>query len=286
MEKRTQKIFLAFTFGWSFIFWGISIYLSIKGNTMIPESTNVLKSIIDNTLSGNLLTIVILNTLAGYGPLLGAILVYTYDSNARKYFKNRFKLRTPIKYFLQIIALFIIITTIPAIPLIISRGLSTSVSLSLLGFLLLFFVYQLITAGTEEIGWRGYLLPSFLKKKTPWNASVYIGVIWALWHTPIILYVFYAQGLTLYQIILSFAGYIAGTIAMSVVHTYYYLKSENILLNVFIHAVANTIPMFVGIMASSSYEVSVAVQVLLWVFVFYITKKNKDLFDTVQDLSM
>ncbi len=46
--------------------------------------------------------------------------------------------------------------------------------------MLLFFAYQFITAGTEEIGWRGYLLPSMLQKKTPWEASVRIGIIWAL----------------------------------------------------------------------------------------------------------
>lgn len=122
-----------------------------------------------------------------------------------------------------------------------------------------------------------------LKTKTPWDASVRIGVIWALWHTPIVLYVFFTQGLLVFQIILSFAGFIAGTIAMSTVHTYYYLKTNNIFFNMFIHAISNTLPMFVGMLFASSYEVSVAVQMLLWVFVFIITKKNKELFDTVQD---
>lgn len=51
----------------------------------------------------------------------------------------------------------------------------------------------------------------------------------------------------------------------------------------FIHAISNTFPMFVGMLFSSSYEISVAVQILLWVFVIIITKKNRILFDTVQD---
>ena len=70
---------------------------------------------------------------------------------------------------------------------------------------------------------------------------------------------------------------------MSTVHTYYYLKTDNLLFNVFIHAIANTLPMFVGVLSPSSYEISVAVQLLLWVFVICIKRKNKDLFDTVQE---
>lgn len=53
--------------------------------------------------------------------------------------------------------------------------------------------------------------------------------------------------------------------------------------NMFLHAISNTFPMFVGMLFASSYEISVAVQLLLWVFVLIITKKNKLLFDTIQN---
>ena len=38
----------------------------------------------------------------------------------------------------------------------------------------------------EELGWRGYLLPKLTEKKSPLFASVFTGVIWGLWHAPII----------------------------------------------------------------------------------------------------
>ncbi len=38
----------------------------------------------------------------------------------------------------------------------------------------------------EELGWRGYLLPR-LKPLGQWRALILSGVIWGLWHTPIIL---------------------------------------------------------------------------------------------------
>ena len=173
---------------------------------------------------------------------------------------------------------------IPTLPLLITKGFNAPPTWSLLGFFLLFFAYQFITAATEELGWRGYLLPSLLEEKTPWKASLSIGLIWAVWHTPIILYVFYIQGLSVFQIIASFIGFIAGTIAMATIHTYYYIKTKNILFNMFIHAIANTLPMVAGMLVTSSYEIAVAVQVLLWGFVLFITQKNKDLFDTLQEL--
>jgi membrane protease YdiL (CAAX protease family) len=37
----------------------------------------------------------------------------------------------------------------------------------------------------EEGGWRGYLLPRLLKRGSETRASLIIGVVWALWHLPI-----------------------------------------------------------------------------------------------------
>lgn len=268
-------------FVWSFVFWGLGIYLSQTGNLKLLENFDLFKAILDRSLSDELLKVALLNGLAGYGPFLGAILLLIFKPRSREYFKNKVNFKVPVKYTLQILVLFLLITLIPSIPFAFKNGLANPLSWSLFKLFFLFFLYQLISAGSEEIGWRGFLLPSMLKTKTPWQASVNIGIIWALWHTPIILYVFMAQGIPVLQIILSFLGFIAGTIAMSTVHTYYYLKTSNLLFNVFIHAIANTLPMFVGILFSSSYEVSVGVQGLLWIFVFAITKKNKELFDTV-----
>ena len=280
-EKKSQGTFIGFVFAWSFIFWSIGIFLSLKNNVEILENADLLKALLNKTLTSELYTITIINTLAGYGPLLGAIFISIFIPETRKYFKNKFNFNTPLKYLFQVVALFFLITFVPTIPLALRDGLDTPLTWSLISFFVLFFIYQFITAGTEEIGWRAYLLPSMLKKKTPWEASVKIGIIWALWHTPIVLYVFYSQNLPIFQILISFIGFIAGTIAIATIHTYYYLKTRNVLFNMFIHAISNTLPMFVGMLFANSYEVSVVVQILLWAFVIIITKKNKILFDTV-----
>src|SRR5262249_58446417 len=46
----------------------------------------------------------------------------------------------------------------------------------------------------EEIGWRGFLVPELAKRYSFTATSVLSGVIWALWHVPIIVFSGYNAG--------------------------------------------------------------------------------------------
>ncbi|MDN5794548.1 MAG: CPBP family glutamic-type intramembrane protease [Intrasporangium sp.] len=39
---------------------------------------------------------------------------------------------------------------------------------------------------TEELAWRGVLLPRFLARWSPWHASLVLGLVWAAWHLPLL----------------------------------------------------------------------------------------------------
>lgn len=54
-----------------------------------------------------------------------------------------------------------------------------------IGTILLWLIMGIIGALGEEIGWRGFLLPKLIKAKT-WNPFLFSGVIWALWHAPLV----------------------------------------------------------------------------------------------------
>lgn len=47
-------------------------------------------------------------------------------------------------------------------------------------------VVNFVTCLGEELGWRGYLLPNLLEKMSPIKATIVSGVIWGIWHAPMI----------------------------------------------------------------------------------------------------
>jgi membrane protease YdiL (CAAX protease family) len=84
------------------------------------------------------------------------------------------------------------------IPALAQLGLSTlappvrfavllGLSLTLVSFLSLF------SAAGEEIGWRGYLLPRLIEAEVP-RPLLLSGLVWAVWHLPLILSGQYAAG--------------------------------------------------------------------------------------------
>jgi membrane protease YdiL (CAAX protease family) len=55
------------------------------------------------------------------------------------------------------------------------------------GFTLGVIVVEIICAAGEEIGWRGYMLPRLMQSDLPYPI-ILNGLIWSLWHWPLILY--------------------------------------------------------------------------------------------------
>jgi membrane protease YdiL (CAAX protease family) len=94
-----------------------------------------------------------------------------------------------------------------------------------------------LTAGPlgEELGWRGYALNEFQKKYNPLVSSIYIGIIWGFWHLPLWL----LSGLTGGNLLVYSACFLIGIISQSVLITYFYNRSKNILIAVWIHFLFN-----------------------------------------------
>ena len=63
------------------------------------------------------------------------------------------------------------------------------------------FLKSFTTAFGEEIGWRGFLVKEFSNVTSYTNASWIIGLVWALWHVPGILFVGYNAGTSPYAAI-------------------------------------------------------------------------------------
>lgn len=89
----------------------------------------------------------------------------------------------------------------------------------------------------EEIGWRGFLSPLLMRKFNFATTSLITGIIWAIWHAPIIWLTKYNAGPV--DLHLQFLNYTVMCIGLSFILTYFRLKSGSIWPCAFLHAAHN-----------------------------------------------
>ena len=106
------------------------------------------------------------------------------------------------------------------------------------------FTVFMLTGGNEEHGWRGVLQPVMQRKFAPLWVALIIGVIWELWHLPIVLGGIYGDG-PWYQVTL---GRMTAVIPFALLLSVIYNGSRgSIFLCVLMHACINSqINLFAG----------------------------------------
>jgi uncharacterized protein len=88
----------------------------------------------------------------------------------------------------------------------------------------------------EEIGWRGFLVPELSKSLNYTKTSLLSGVIWSLWHYPILIFADYNSGTPYWYGLTCFTVMV---ISISFVFTWFRLKSNSIWTAVILHASHN-----------------------------------------------
>lgn len=75
----------------------------------------------------------------------------------------------------------------------------------------------------EEIGWRGFLLPHLQEKYNAWKATIFLTIIWALWHIPFLFYRFdFSPGISI--------GFFFGIFVGAIILTSIYNSSRGLLI--------------------------------------------------------
>jgi membrane protease YdiL (CAAX protease family) len=87
----------------------------------------------------------------------------------------------------------------------------------------------------EEIGWRGFLVPELARRFSFTGTSILSGVIWALWHVPIIVFAGYNAGTGWYGLTVVSVN----MIVICFVLTWLRLKSGSLWTAVILHAANN-----------------------------------------------
>jgi len=92
---------------------------------------------------------------------------------------------------------------------------------------------MIIGGGTEEIGWRGVLLPKLLNQMPAFKATAIVAGIWGMWHVPL----WFIQGVPQYGS--NFILFICGTFSMSFLLTIIYVRTKSVFICILFHAIAN-----------------------------------------------
>lgn len=96
---------------------------------------------------------------------------------------------------------------------------------------------SLFLALGEEIGWRGFLVPRLAQSLSFRNTALLSGVIWGIWHIPVIVIGGYSSGTPTWYAVLCFLFLIIG---VSFLFAWLRLKSGSLWPAVFLHAIHNT----------------------------------------------
>jgi hypothetical protein len=170
--------FLAYSLTW--------IWQGIKILPHLGELLTASKTPADSTvIFGNLYY----HILGMFGPMFAAFIMRLFVS--REGLRGSLGLRQPLRYYLT--AGFAPILFITAICLVMASIGAARFALpeeempaNILPILVLLLIPEIIVAFGEEYGWRGYLLPHLMPLGEI-KASLILGIVWALWHTPVLL---------------------------------------------------------------------------------------------------
>jgi membrane protease YdiL (CAAX protease family) len=173
--------------------------------------------------------------LYAWAPMITAgVTVWLIDESVRDWLGQLRNLRDGIHWYLIGIAIMMIGTETETIVAVL-LGADVTVPYASAGQYVFVFAVTLFLAGAlEELGWRGFLQPRLQHRYSALHASLGIGVIWGLWHIPMIL-----TGTGDFTV---FWEYMVNVTAMSVILGWLYNNTEGALPVVMVAHASHNMP--------------------------------------------
>ncbi|ASV30715.1 CPBP family intramembrane metalloprotease [Maribacter cobaltidurans] len=131
----------------------------------------------------------------------------------------------------------------------------------------------------EEIGWRGFFIYELRKLFSFGTVSIISGLIWAIWHWPIIFLIYKGSG----SLLLHITAFTVMIVAISVILAYYTFKSNSLWPAALFHSVHNIFiqkiftPLTITNDSSTFWidEYGLMLPIITTIFAFYFWRKAK-----------
>lgn len=126
--------------------------------------------------------------LGTFGPSVAALVLVWPDVSRRRALLHRLvRWRVPVWVHIYALGLLVfgILASLLAAHLYISGGPIWPERMPVLVPVFVFAYVLVFSVAGEELGWRGYALPSLIERQGPVIASLSLGAVWALWHAPL-----------------------------------------------------------------------------------------------------
>jgi uncharacterized protein len=182
-----------------------------------------------------------LSMLFGTGPFISAIivtLIYRGKSGLKELFRKVITWKVSVRWYVWALIL-------PVIPQWIGLFLwaqltDTELILpTVTGYLSSWLQIALISTAyyiTEELGWRGFMLPRILSMHTWIKSSLLVGIIWSIWHYPLWIISSWATTGSLTQVVLMVTASSVFATGVSVMLTWIFKNTRgSILLAMLLH---------------------------------------------------
>ncbi len=175
---------------------------------------------------------------------------------------------TLLAWLAPLVILFIMLGIGLLIPDIGFSGSIQKFSMSIVQLLIAGLTINALAAFGEEFGWRAILLDE-VSVLGFWKASVIIGVIWGVWHAPLILWGYYFPGNTALGLLVM----LTFTITFAHVFTYFTARSKNVIASSFLHGSFNSLAPLAFVFLTGAGELIIGPDGLigiLGVFIFLV----------------
>lgn len=264
--KQNPLIYLIAAFAWTWSCWIGAYYLSLAmGHSLATGAT--IFDLIGQFSTGTGQYPQLLFALGVYGPLIGYLLV---GRGQKRPLGKKID-----KKVVTMAAIIPLVIGIPTVILSLMLGYfnpgetAPGVMLGLIG---LYFISNFITSGTEEFGWRGFLFPYLRKKETGfWPATWKGGLVWAVWHYPLMVILYIGQGP--WVLVPTLVGFTAGIVAMNYIINYIYEKTQSLPVVMGLHALNNTVSFGIMLFFPGT-PLLFLTSLMAWAVVAYLDKKH------------